>query len=433
VARIHWVLAILLIGAFHAYGLRHFGRAIPFQAGTEHHDAVIMVQRIEEANNPWKWFVSDWPLYNGFYRPLPTLAFELDHALFGENLVRFLIFNQLVAVVCSLLVVWFVWELFRRPGAAVACGTVFAGWQAGVQELVPVATIGWLAAIILVVRSLLHNRHAFLQWLLIAAVIAYASRELGAEIASQDVSGQSFSYRTIGWSPGRTATMLTMFALVCCAAYCRFERERQARWCALSLLALVAAFLSYEQSVVVAGLLLACGVALALQGVRVRWWFHAMAWLMTLIYVLLHRMVLPPNTRYWTQAARGVKGGIRGIVRFLFPASDDVLILWSDLPIGIPLLLIPVPYTTAVQIAANVLTWTKARSQWLALTFGLIVSTGAYAPMSFQHFLAHYYHLPMAIRTILVVWLFILAWDLSLNAASHQKTSAPQGLAPELR
>lgn len=428
--RVHWVLALLLIGAFHAYGLRHFSRPIPFQEGTEHHDAVVMVQRIEEAGNPWKWFVSDWPLYNGFYRPLPSLAFELDHALFGTNLVRFLILNQLVGVVCSFLVMWFAWELFRRPGAAVACGAVFAAWQAGVQEILPIATVGWLAALSLVVRPLLHGRGDFFRWLVVAAVVAYAFRELAAEIADADVTRQSFSYRALGWSPGRTATILTMFALVCCAAYCRFERERQARWCVLSLIGLAGAFLSYEQCVVVAGILLACGIALAVQGVRVHWWFHCLAWGLMLVYIALHRTYLPPDTRYRLQAARGIVGGVRDIVRFLFPASRDLMLLWSNLGIGISLLLIPLPYATTAQFAANVLTWMQARRQWLPLAFGLLVSTGAYMPMAFQHFLAHYYHLPMAMRTVLVVWLFILAWELSFSAVSRRESQGVSTPAP---
>lgn len=427
--RTHWVLAVLLVGAFHAYGLRHFGTPIPFEEHTEHHDAVIMVQRIEEAKNPWKWFVSDWPLYNGFYRPLPSLAFELDHALFGTNLVRFLILNQLVALACSFLVVWFVWELFRRPGAAVACGAVFAAWQAGVQEALPVATIGWLTAVSLVARSVLQDRGSTLRWLVVAGIVAYAFRELSAEIALADSTRQSFSYRVIGWSPGRTATILTLFTLLCCASYCRFERERQARWCVVSFVALIGAFLSYEQCVVVAAILLACGIALALQGVRVRWWFHAVSWLMTLMYVALHHAFLPANTRYRMQAARGMQGGIRDIVRFLFPASRDVLILWSNLEIGIALFLLPLPYASIAQIVSNIIAWIQPRRQWLPLVFGLVVSTGAYAPMSFQHFLAHYYHLPMAIRTILVVWLFLLAWELSASAASRREQIAPQGLA----
>jgi hypothetical protein len=429
VTRTHWVLAILLIGAFHAYGLRHFGTPIPFEEHTEHHDAVIMVQRIEEAKNPWKWFVSDWPLYNGFYRPLPSLAFELDHALFGTNLVRFLILNHLVAIACSFLVTWFAWELFRRPGASVACGAVFAAWQAGVQEALPVATIGWLTALSLVARALLQDRGSTVRWLVVAGIVAYAFRELSAELALADSTRQSFSYRVIGWSPGRTATILTLFALLCCAAYCRFERERQARWCVVSLIALVGAFLSYEQCVVVAPILLACGIALALQGVRVRWWFHALSWVLTLAYVALHRTFLPPNTRYRMQAARGAAGGIRDIVRFLFPASRDAYILWSSLDVGPALFMLPLPYAAAAQLAANSIAWVQARRQWLPLVFGLVVSTGAYAPMSFQHFLAHYYHLPMAIRAILVVWLFILAWELSLSAASHQASRARQGLA----
>lgn len=431
--RTHWVLAVLLIGAFHAYGLRYFATPIPFLEHTEHHDAVVMVQRIQEAANPWKWFVSDWPLYNGFYRPLPSLAFELDHALFGENLVRFLIFNQLVAFACSFLVVWFVWELFRHPGAAVACGAVFAAWQAGVQEVVPLVTIGWLTALSLVLRSLFDDRQSLVRWIVVAAVVAYAFREMAAEIADADVSGRTFSYRTIGWSPGRTATILTLFALISNAAYCRFERERQAWWCVVSLLALVGAFLSYEQCVVLPGILLACGVALAVQGIRVRWWFHLVAWLMTLTYIALHRTYLPPDTRYRLQAARGAAGGVRDIVRFLFPASRDVMILWSNLSIGVALLLIPVPYATVAQIAANVGAWVKAKRQWLPLAFGLLVSTGAYAPMSFQHFLAHYYHLPMAMRTILVVWLFILAWQLSISAASRPTSRESEEPAPARR
>jgi hypothetical protein len=432
-----WLAGILLLAAIHAVGIRHFARPIPFMEGTEHHDAYVMVIRIEEriqqGQSPLQWFVGDWPLYNGFYRPLPTMAFELDRVLFGHNLVPYLIFNQLVAFACSLLLVWLVWELFRQPVHAWACGALYAFWQVGGPEYLPVETIGWWVAAVLLARAWLEGRGTWKRWWLVALVTAYAFRELSAEIASADATGMTFSYRVIGWSPGRTATLFSLFGFLCCASYVRFERRKQWGWLALSVGGLVGAFLSYEQSVVLAPVLLACAIVLWLQGERPTWWFHAFAWAVTLVYVGLHEHYLPRDTRYREQAARGAYGAIRDLVRWLFPASDDIRRVWANLSLGPTLFLISLPYVATARIAANVAAWTAGRRLWLPLAFGLLVSTGAYGPLAFQHFLAHYYHFSMGFRAVLAVWLFQLAYDLSVSAVSPLSAGDSQQHAPESR
>ncbi len=432
-----WLAGVLFLAAIHAVGLRHFSRPIPFTEGTEHHDAYIMVirieERIEQGASLFKWFVGDWPLYNGFYRPLPTLAFELDRALFGHNLVPYLSINQLVAFLCSVLLVWLVWELFRKPLHAWACGALYAFWQVGGPEYLPIETIGWWVAAVLVFRALLEGQGKWRPWLLVALVTAYAFRELSAEIATADTTGMTFSYRVIGWSPGRTATIFSLFGLLCAASYVRFERVKHWSWMALAILGLLGAFLSYEQCVVLAPTLLACALVLRFQGERPAWWFHAMAWGATLLYVGMHEHFLPRETRYREQAARGVSGGVRDLIRWLFPASTDIRRLLANVSLGASLFLIPLPYIALARVGANLSAWAAARRHWLPLAFGLLVSTGTYGPLAFQHFLAHYYHFSMAFRAILAVWLFQLAYDLSLSAASPQAAPTEQPHAPEPR
>ena len=376
----------------------------------ENHDTRVLIQTIRGEEEPLKWFASDWPLYNGFYRPLPAVSFELDDRLYGNNLRLYCLTNWSIAFLCSFLVVWLVYELFRKTGPALGAGILFASWQTGMADFVPIEWIGGILAAAILSASLFRSQFKF--GLVAAALILLAAREVSGWLDLVDVVAMDFPYRTIGWPVGRTATMLTMFALPCVAAYCRWERTRKWQWAAVSILCLVLGMMCYEQVVVVTALLLGSAIAISVQGVKVRWSWHLLMFGMLGAYWYLHSTFLP-RTRYQDQAFRGTGGAIRDMMSWLFPAAFEMKFLPVFLTpdIGPYAVLITRFWLYLAQTASCFISYLSFKRHWLPITYGILASAGAYLPMAFQHPLVHYHHMPMAFRTPFVVWLVILTAD----------------------
>jgi hypothetical protein len=418
-----WRIAALVILALNLWGLTFVlspeNMGVPgVERRDENHDLRVLVERIDESKAPvWNWFVSDWPLYNGFYRPLPTLSFEVDRALFGHHLNPYKWQNFLIAIACSLLLAWTVWELFRRFDLAAGCGGVFAVWQNGLLEYLPWPNIGFFVALALLAVRFFSGKGTYWDAIGAGSIAIVLGYEASLFTQWTDSTSQSFAYRTTGWPVGRTATMLTLFALIAIGAYARFERERAWCWAVLSLAAVAACFLSYEQSVVVPALLIGSAAALRLQGIRVRWLWHALPLLLLACYILLHRAHIDFSSDYRQRASRSASGGVRDLVIWMFPAYFErpLLEMLSDKAIGVDALLVSGFWVALTRTVANAIAYLRARVDWLPCLFGLIGSVGAYGPLSFQHPLSHYFHLPYAARTVFAVSLALLFWRLALK------------------
>jgi hypothetical protein len=260
--------------------------------------------------------------------------------------------------------------------------------------------------------------------LVASALLLLLCRELANWIDVVDAISMDFSYRAIGWPVGRTATMATMFALPCVAAYCRWERGRRSGYAVLSICCLILGMMSYEQIVVVPALLLGSAIALRLQGVQVRWFWHFLPWGLLAAYVSLHSHYLP-KTRYHDQAYRGVAGGVRDLLTWAFPATFEIKFLptFTSPDIGLYFVLIDRFWKYVVQSVSCIVSYLSFRSHWLPIVYGLVASTGAYAPMAFQQPLVHYHHLPLAFRAPFVIWLSILTAEKVGLAAKRQSAS----------
>lgn len=417
--RRRWFFTLLLVFAINIWGL---GMVLRYEdmgevswekwdRSDENHDTRFLLLIIRKEKNPWKWFVSDWPLYNGFYRPLPTLVFELDNWLFYNDLNKYKISNWVIAVCCSFLAVWMIWEVFRNFSLAAIGGILFAGWQSGLFENVPWQEIAALLASMLVVYGFVYRRKDIWKWFGLAGVVFFLGRELSLELFKMEF--REISYRAMAWPPGRTATVMTLFALISLAAYARFEREKRARWGLLSLFGLTGSFMSYEQSVVVAPAMIGVAIALHLQKVPVRWIWLVVPVLLTGVYLFLHRMFLDWSHPYHLRAVRPWHSGVRDMSYWLFPAKRDWELIWNLLTMGVgtAALLLEVFWLSLIKVIANVLAYVNARRVWFPALFGLLTALGTYSPMAFQHPLTHYFYFPMAFLAIFVAVLLIYVFE----------------------
>ncbi|MCG9894016.1 MAG: hypothetical protein MH204_00890, partial [Fimbriimonadaceae bacterium] len=91
-------------------------------------DTRVLLAKIREVGNPWAWFAGDWPLENHFYRPISTLFFELDNALYRDRAAGYGLTNALlVAAAVMLLYAWLRELLDSRPLASLSAA-LFGVW-----------------------------------------------------------------------------------------------------------------------------------------------------------------------------------------------------------------------------------------------------------------------------------------------------------------
>jgi hypothetical protein len=242
-------------------------------------DTAVLLRTIRQVNSPFSWFASDWPLHNHFYRPVPTLTFELDSRLYGNNAAGYGLTNALLAIICVLALFWFLRELTDKPVIATSAAVLFALWTGGgfYGYAADLAGYGCWAALLLTLwnagKALIspskvrgekgessgkkapepdpsgfeveaaessplpsrEKERSPLIWksakasVAAALLLCYASTELRGEAIS-NVS--QISGRMITWLPSRTASVMAFFALLALAAYARYERvsaERKAK------------------------------------------------------------------------------------------------------------------------------------------------------------------------------------------------------------
>ncbi len=91
--------AILLA---HALALPQVFLELPLRADSDTAVMLDAVQRTGGLAGAWRWFVGDWLLENGFYRPISSLSIVLDHALYGETAWGFRLTNWLLMVLTAI-------------------------------------------------------------------------------------------------------------------------------------------------------------------------------------------------------------------------------------------------------------------------------------------------------------------------------------------
>lgn len=411
-------------------------------------DTAFLLSKLRERHSPLSWFAGDWPLGNHFYRPISTLAFEADNAMFGDSPDGYIFTNCLLVAGCILATFWLVSELFASPLLASVAATAFGLWNGPWQPdwlmirgvAVAVVALGGLA------------RHG-------VRVDRYGAAICVAWYLGFELSRQPLYSRVAGWIPGRTASVMALFALVALAAYARFERISAARersdpspldppgrtrgesvvasgrkpgnWLMVSAVAVLLALGSYEQAVMVPALLVAVACALRWQGFRVRWIWLAVPFSALALYLWVRSALLPAGASgYQKQQFRtgpGLWGDLGG---YAFPGWNDLNSFWVSVSTGLEMLTVSAPWLALLSFCSNAVSYFNLKRIWIVALAGWGMSLIAYLPMAWLKWFAHYEFFPYAFRAILVAALVQLLGDLIVSAWSRPTLQSPRRLAP---
>ncbi|MDW8106676.1 MAG: hypothetical protein RMK45_04250 [Armatimonadota bacterium] len=407
-----WVVGLGLILTLNliAVGQWHFDDG--FHDSFENHDTRLILKRLQQPHSVWEWFVGDWVLGNGFYRPLPSVLYQLDYWLWGDRLLRWKLTNGVLAVLNALLTVGLGYVLTQRRDLALIAGLIFTLWQTGFLPMLP-SWLGWIAFAGSVAWGWYKGN--WRTGVLVGSLAFAMLTELYFIPTLMDLHQQTFAYRAIGWIPGRTATLMTTFALVALIGTVVLARTGKARWGVLGLLGFVGALLSYEQAIVLPVLMAlvawACrpehAVSGALSERRFLWRAFALSLLCLLLlapYAVFYQARIPYGTDYHQQRLKRFRTLPGTALRWLIPPAPEA-IMRIDLVRTAPLTLAFPSFWIAQLGAVAYLIALQEGMRKRAALFGWLGSLIAYAPLMPVLPLMHYYYLPAVLRAL---WVGIL-------------------------
>jgi hypothetical protein len=426
-----WAIGLGLLLTLNLLGVARWHYDDGLHDGFENLDTRVILQRLQQPHSVGQWFVGDWVLGNGFYRPLPSVLYRLDYWLWGDNLLRWKWTNGLLATAAALALVGCVYTLTERQRVALLVGLAFTLWQTGFAPPIPLWVGFGLLAAGIVWGYWQGDWWRGTVWGALAFALVV---EWGFIGNLPDIHTQSFAYRAMGWIPGRTATLMTLFALLVLWGAAGYARTGRARWAALALGGFVGAMLSYEQFVALPVL-----IALAVWAVRppralaIRAGAVCLACLLLLApYAAFYRAHIPTQTQYHQQRIKRQKTLPMTTLHWLAPPTPEAW-LQVDLSLTAPFnLLFSRFWLAQVGLVAYLVALRyglRARYGWL----GWLGSLLAYAPAAPLLPLMHYYYLPAALRAlwwgILLTCLYTLrptrrATSVAMVDASYLKRSS---------
>lgn len=403
-------------------------------------DTAVLLANIRERNNPWSWFSGDWPLFNHFYRPISTLPFELDNALYGSNAAGYGMTNAIICAICIFAAFWFFRE-FTDNKLLTGISTALFGMAHITLE--PLRIIGELFWLLPLVALLGFTRGKFKEKLpsvLTAILVCIFITQILPSIPLD------FKNRIVDWLPGRTASTMTIFALVALASYTRFERLTAGRkeqpltpydvpatrstvisdpgrapwlWVVLAALATVLALGAYEQAIMIPALITGICIMFALNHRTPHWGNLALFWGLLVAYLLVRRQLVPSDVSgYQAQQFRSGPGVILDLANYLFPVGGQFSNLWGTLELGAIALLTGTPFIILGLAAGNVMALVRgyfSRERWLIFA-SLLMGFFAFLPMAWLKFFSHYHYFPAVFFSLFVVLMVQVAFR-SLRAA----------------
>jgi hypothetical protein len=414
-------------------------------------DTDFLLKQIELRSDPWSWFAGDWPLQNHFYRPISTLTFELDFALHGLNAAGYGLTNAVVCILCVWALFWFARELTDDPFLSAGCAVLFAIWHVDYGGYLAQLAI-WIAPLV-AFFGLCRHGFQFKQWLGAPLVLWYLSDEIAGKMGLYG--------RMVAWLPGRTASVMALFALIALAAYARYERTGAEKrlgcqpspldppstksseikiiaksnilWMVVSAVGLLAALGSYEQAVMVPGILFGIAVYYKLNGYKVRWGWQGLFWGILVGYLVVRSRLVPTEASgYQLQQFRDGIGVLWSLMAYIAPGIGPLYNLFSTLDVGPLLWLTSGPYRSIAFAAGNAIAYWNAAKQWLLPFSGWVFSLLAFLPMAWLKHFEHYHYWPMALRSLFVVAMVLVALQLTKRALAPPASLSPPRLAPAL-
>ncbi|MDK3155929.1 hypothetical protein QPK87_04980 [Kamptonema cortianum] len=322
-------------------------------------DTRVLLEAIRERQDPWSWFTGDWPLENHFYRPISTLVFEIDNSLYGDRAAGYGLTNAILAAVCIIAVFWLGRELTDSAPLAGLGSTLFALQHFKGPVLEWISSALWLLAGLVWLRLLFKGRQPA-RILLLSLLLAYCAWTIPGPI--------NFDGRIVEWLPGRTASTMTMFALVAMAAYARFERLTAAKgkdpiptstdlpatkgtavavagkyswvWVGIALMATILALGSYEQAVMLPALITGIAILYVSAGRKPNWWVVASTWLVLVAYLVIRsNLVASEVSQYQSQQFRSGPGVMLSILEYVAPLYSWMQTFVQSLSTGLLILL----------------------------------------------------------------------------------------------
>lgn len=424
----------------------------------EDSDTRGLMAGIAKRDAPLSWFATDWPIENHFYRPVSTLTLEINHRVESlSNAAGFGLVNALLCILSVAALFWLVRELTDNPLLTALSVGLFALWNIDWQGLSTLANWIYYASWAVPLVLLLPNRD-IKRVLSFMLVTGFLVAELTGRAALSSI--------TLGWIPGRTATTMTIFALCALASYARFERyalvvpkpmestdlpatksskhvAKSSRlhflWPVAACLFTALALCSYEQAIMLPGLLVGIAIWFRIMRRRVTWQWHIAFWAVLFGYLALRHAILPSGvSQYQNQQFRSGPGlwleltswlapCLHSIREFISKLDGDMLEngMAAFLVTAIPSLVLAV-WSVASNAAAYL-----AMSKKLPMAFGAwSMSFLAFLPMAWLHRFDHYYYFPMALRSVFVVGLFAIAYQMIVTACSPRSIQAPTRLDP---
>lgn len=348
---------------------------------------------INERKSPFSWFWTDWPIYNHFYRPFPSLAFEWDNWVHHESASGFGATNAIIVMLCVGLLAWVGTLLFESAVWGALSAVIFSMWLlpgfSNAPQIIPLTLFGWVIWACVTKRG----RWSAGKFCLFLFLIWAESMPIAP-----------LYFRTAGWLPGRTATIMTLFTLVSLAAFLSGVKLKSPAWMVVSLLTLLAALGSYEQAVMMPLILTLFWLIFGRPAVG-RW--LVTMWGLLFACIAFRSQIIPPApSRYQNQQFRSGPGVWLSLTSYLAPPLGSLSSLRVIAETGFVSFFVSLtPWWMVAQFpaffgSAGVLA--KA-NRWRLPFFLLIASALSFGPMAFLKPFDHYHFWPMTWRALFLV------------------------------
>jgi len=450
---------LALVLGLHLLVLPQVFMATPLRADS---DTAVMLDTMRASgglSGAWRWFVGDWFLENGFYRPITCLSLVLDYTLYGERAWGYRLTNWLLMVATALGLMFAVRTFARQIGfphadaLASLSALMLSLQQTGLTALFRGWSDWWFIMGLVLVALIIR----FAPLLQVPPAWRGEPNRVGSSCSQGESQGGGFQTlarawrwqwvlavgamlwgihrlmdteyeRLIGWVPSRTALLMT--ALSIWSLYCLLIGLRSRRWHCLLLAVLLylLALGAYEQAITLLPLWL--GLIFWLRGTSgsMSWAAGGGVLLAAALIVGLRLTLIPLElSRYQHQQLRSsLSGPLWDYFSELVPPVRD----WHYWQVALPepsLWLLKEPWDHLVMLMAYAGVLVAFYRHWRLFGSLLLWQAITFLPMTFLHPFEHYHYLPQLGKTTLDVGLLLVG---ALELCPLHRPRSKQAICP---